>query len=179
MLVYEFMSNGTLRDWISGKREGALNFGMRLRIALGFAKGILYLHIEANPPIFHRDIKASNILLDTNMTAKVADFGLSRFAPLVDDEGTTSDHVSKVVKGTPISEAFRDCSLHGETENHKDSPSSAIVDASVGGKFPVSSLGQLEVRHTGRLRVNCFSSNSMKFVASQRGLRFFVASQKI
>ncbi|GAB4833107.1 hypothetical protein Ancab_031353 [Ancistrocladus abbreviatus] len=101
MLVYEFMSNGTLRDWISGKREGTLNFGMRLRIALGSAKGILYLHAEANPPIFHRDIKASNILLDTNMTAKVADFGLSRFAPLLDDEGTTSDHVSTVVKGTP------------------------------------------------------------------------------
>ncbi|GAB4854214.1 hypothetical protein Ancab_022801 [Ancistrocladus abbreviatus] len=101
MLVYEFMSNGTLRDWISGKREGTLNFGMRLRIALGSAKGILYLHTEANPPIFHRDIKASNILLDTNMTAKVADFGLSRFARLVDDEGTTSDHVSTVVKGTP------------------------------------------------------------------------------
>ncbi|GAB4833110.1 hypothetical protein Ancab_031356 [Ancistrocladus abbreviatus] len=101
MLVYEFMSNGTLRDWISGKREGTLNFVMRLRIALGSAKGILYLHTEANPPIFHRDIKASNILLDSNMTAKVADFGLSRFAPLLDDEGTTPDHVSTVVKGTP------------------------------------------------------------------------------
>ncbi|GAB4834459.1 hypothetical protein Ancab_032715 [Ancistrocladus abbreviatus] len=45
-----------------------------------------------------------------------------------------------------ISKVFWDCSLHGEIENHKDSPSSAVADASVGGKFPVSSLGQLEVR---------------------------------
>ncbi|GMH10056.1 hypothetical protein Nepgr_011897 [Nepenthes gracilis] len=101
MLVYEFMPNGTLRDWISDKSVGSLNFGMRLRIALGSAKGILYLHTEANPPIFHRDIKASNILLDSNMTAKVADFGLSRIAPVLDNEGTVPHHVSTVVKGTP------------------------------------------------------------------------------
>ncbi|KAI3407903.1 uncharacterized protein J3R85_020653 [Psidium guajava] len=101
MLVYEFMPNGTLRDWISGKAKEYLNFSMRLRIALGSAKGILYLHTEANPPVFHRDIKASNILLDSKLTAKVADFGLSRLAPVLDDEGTVPDHVSTIVKGTP------------------------------------------------------------------------------
>ncbi|GMP86180.1 hypothetical protein CsSME_00039054 [Camellia sinensis var. sinensis] len=101
MLVYEFMPNGTLQDWLSAKSKETLNFGVRLQIALGSAKGILYLHTEADPPIFHRDIKASNILLDTKLTAKVADFGLSRLAPVMDDEGTVPNHVSTIVKGTP------------------------------------------------------------------------------
>ncbi|XP_021290551.1 probable LRR receptor-like serine/threonine-protein kinase At1g06840 isoform X2 [Herrania umbratica] len=101
MLVYEFMPNGTLRDWLSAKVKETLNFGMRLRVALGSAKGILYLHTEAHPPVFHRDIKASNILLDSKLNAKVADFGLSRLAPVLEDEGTVPDHVSTIVKGTP------------------------------------------------------------------------------
>ncbi|KAJ6403464.1 hypothetical protein OIU84_015381 [Salix udensis] len=99
MLVYEFMPNGTLRDWLSDKAKGTLNFGTRLRIALGSAKGILYLHTEAQPPVFHRDIKATNILLDSKLTAKVADFGLSRVAPVLDDEGNLPNHASTVVKG--------------------------------------------------------------------------------
>ncbi|KAG2672814.1 hypothetical protein I3760_13G059800 [Carya illinoinensis] len=102
MLVYEFMSNGTLRDNLSAKAKHPLNFAMRLRIALGSAKGILYLHTDANPPIFHRDIKASNILLDSKYTAKVADFGLSRLAPVADVEGTVPTYVSTVVRGTPV-----------------------------------------------------------------------------
>ncbi|KAJ6765365.1 LEUCINE-RICH REPEAT-CONTAINING PROTEIN-RELATED [Salix purpurea] len=101
MLVYEFMPNGTLRDWLSDKAKGTLNFVTRLRIALGSAKGILYLHTEAQPPVFHRDIKATNILLDSKLTAKVADFGLSRLAPVLDDEGNLPNHVSTVVRGTP------------------------------------------------------------------------------
>lgn len=103
MLVYEFMSNGTLRDHLSvtEKYKESLSFAMRLRVALGSSKGILYLHTEANPPIFHRDIKATNILLDSKFIAKVADFGLSRLAPVADMEGIVPGHVSTVVKGTP------------------------------------------------------------------------------
>ncbi|RAL47170.1 hypothetical protein DM860_016985 [Cuscuta australis] len=101
MLVYEFMHNGTLREWLSEKSNQSLTFGARLRIALGAAKGILYLHTEAHPPIFHRDIKASNILLDSKLTAKVADFGLSRLAPVINDEGMLPNYVSTIVRGTP------------------------------------------------------------------------------
>ncbi|CAL5353300.1 unnamed protein product [Camellia sinensis] len=100
MLVYEFMSNGTLRDHLSGAAKEPPGFAMRLRIALGSSKGILYLHTEADPPIFHRDVKASNILLDSKFTAKVADFGLSRLAPVPDIQGMMPSHVSTVVKGT-------------------------------------------------------------------------------
>uniref|UniRef100_A0A7N0UZU9 non-specific serine/threonine protein kinase n=1 Tax=Kalanchoe fedtschenkoi TaxID=63787 RepID=A0A7N0UZU9_KALFE len=101
MLVYEFMPNDTIRHWISGKRKESLGFHARLQIALGASKGILYLHTEAQPPIFHRDIKASNILLDSKFVAKVADFGLSRLAPVLSEDGTLPNYISTVVKGTP------------------------------------------------------------------------------
>lgn len=101
MLVYEFMANGTLRDHLSTRSRRPLDFRTRIQIALGSARGILYLHTEANPPIFHRDIKASNILLDEKNNTKVADFGLSKLAPISDVEGVAPGHVSTVVKGTP------------------------------------------------------------------------------
>ncbi|WJX37069.1 hypothetical protein P8452_24880 [Trifolium repens] len=101
MLVYEYMPNGTLRDHLSVTAKEPLTFIMRLKIALGSAKGLMYLHNEADPPIFHRDVKASNILLDSKLSAKVADFGLSRLAPVPDMEGIVPGHVSTVVKGTP------------------------------------------------------------------------------
>jgi len=82
--------------------EKPLTFSMRLKIALGSAKGLLYLHTEVDPPIFHRDVKATNILLDSKFTAKVADFGLSRLVPVQDTEGNMPGHVSTVVMGTPV-----------------------------------------------------------------------------
>eukprot|EP00252_Welwitschia_mirabilis_P002024 TRINITY_DN11974_c0_g1_i1.p1 TRINITY_DN11974_c0_g1~~TRINITY_DN11974_c0_g1_i1.p1 ORF type:complete len:285 (-),score=53.62 TRINITY_DN11974_c0_g1_i1:28-882(-) len=102
MLVYEYMPNGTLKDHLSGSSgHRPLDFGTRLRLALGAAKGILYLHTEADPPIIHRDIKATNILLDGRFIARVADFGLSRLAPFSEGEEGTPGYVSTVVKGTP------------------------------------------------------------------------------
>ncbi|RLM61454.1 putative LRR receptor-like serine/threonine-protein kinase [Panicum miliaceum] len=89
----------------SSNSQRHLGFGLRLQIALGAAKGILYLHTEANPPIFHRDVKASNILLDSKFVAKVADFGLSRLAPVADVEGTPPAHVSTVVRA-PQSDVY-------------------------------------------------------------------------
>ncbi|XP_057430459.1 leucine-rich repeat receptor protein kinase HPCA1 isoform X2 [Lotus japonicus] len=78
MLVYEYVANGTLKDAVSGKSGIRLDWIRRLKIALGAARGLDYLHEHANPPIIHRDIKSTNILLDERLTAKVADFGLSK-----------------------------------------------------------------------------------------------------
>ena len=79
-----------------------LDFATRMQIALGSARGILYLHTEANPPIFHRDIKATNILLDAKWRSKVAHFGLSKLAPISDIEDNLCGHVSTVAKGTLV-----------------------------------------------------------------------------
>ncbi|CAN6342227.1 unnamed protein product [Urochloa humidicola] len=77
MLVYEFISNGTLSEALYGMKGIQLEWSRRLKIALDSARGLAYLHDHANPPIIHRDVKSTNILLDEKMTAKVADFGLS------------------------------------------------------------------------------------------------------
>ncbi|XP_064954819.1 leucine-rich repeat receptor protein kinase HPCA1-like [Musa acuminata AAA Group] len=95
MLVYEFIPNGTLREGLSGKSGILLDWRRRLRIALGSARGLAYLHELADPPIIHRDVKSSNILLDEKLNAKVADFGLSKLAS--DNE---KGHISTQVKGT-------------------------------------------------------------------------------
>ncbi|OAO95441.1 hypothetical protein AXX17_AT5G59060 [Arabidopsis thaliana] len=96
-LIYEFMSNGDLRQHLSGNRSGSfINWGNRLRIALEAALGLEYLHSGCTPPIVHRDIKTTNILLDEQLKAKLADFGLSRSFPV---GGET--HISTVVAGTP------------------------------------------------------------------------------
>jgi serine/threonine protein kinase len=77
MLVYEFIPNGTLSEALYGMKGVQLDWSRRLNIALDSARGLAYLHDHANPPIIHRDVKSTNILLDEKMTAKVADFGLS------------------------------------------------------------------------------------------------------
>lgn len=96
MLVYQFLPNGTLDDALSGRSNIVLDWPTRLKIAEGSARGLAYLHTEANPPIIHRDVKSSNILLDVGLVAKVADFGLSKLGP--EDGG--HGHVSTQVKGT-------------------------------------------------------------------------------
>ena len=64
-----------------GSRRQALNWPMRLKICLGVARGLHYLHALARPRVIHRDIKASNVLLDKNLEPKIADFGLALLFP--------------------------------------------------------------------------------------------------
>jgi len=81
-LVYEYLCNGSLEDWIKGKRKHAngngLNLMERLNIAIDVACALDYLHNDSEIPVVHCDLKPSNILLDADMTAKVGDFGLAR-----------------------------------------------------------------------------------------------------
>ncbi|XP_024542383.1 calcium/calmodulin-regulated receptor-like kinase 1 [Selaginella moellendorffii] len=76
MLVYEYMSNGSLADLLSSKEP--LKWDWRVRVSQDIARGIEYLHDGAVPPVIHRDIKSANVLLDYSMRARVADFGLSK-----------------------------------------------------------------------------------------------------
>ncbi|XP_020886019.1 leucine-rich repeat receptor-like serine/threonine-protein kinase At2g14510 [Arabidopsis lyrata subsp. lyrata] len=95
-LIYEFMDNGNLKEHLSGKRGGSvLNWSSRLKIAIESALGIEYLHIGCKPPMVHRDVKSTNILLGLRFEAKLADFGLSR-SFLVGSQ----THVSTNVAGT-------------------------------------------------------------------------------
>ncbi|CAI0405224.1 unnamed protein product [Linum tenue] len=96
ILVYPYMSNGSvasrLRDNIHGRP--ALDWGRRKKIALGTARGLLYLHEQCDPKIIHRDVKAANILLDEDFEAVVGDFGLAK---LLDHRDS---HVTTAVRGT-------------------------------------------------------------------------------
>ncbi|XP_007009294.2 PREDICTED: wall-associated receptor kinase-like 20 [Theobroma cacao] len=97
ILVYEYIENGNLLDHLqslSHGERGLLTWTRRLQIACDTADGLAYLHSSAVPPIYHRDVKSSNILLDVNLNAKVSDFGLSRLAH------TDMSHVSTCAQGT-------------------------------------------------------------------------------
>ncbi|KAG2371143.1 LRR receptor-like serine/threonine-protein [Vigna angularis] len=97
-LIYEYMANGNLQEHLSGKRSkrNFFSWEKRLRIAVDAASGLEYLQNGCKPPIFHRDIKATNILLNEQLQAKLSDFGLSK---IILTDGET--HVSTVIAGTP------------------------------------------------------------------------------
>lgn len=95
LLVYEYIPNGTLFDRLHMTSGGKfLDWRTRLNIALHTAEALAYLHSSAFPPIYHRDVKSTNILLDDKLNAKVSDFGLSRLAE------TDLSHISTCAQGT-------------------------------------------------------------------------------
>ncbi|GAV85158.1 LOW QUALITY PROTEIN: Pkinase_Tyr domain-containing protein, partial [Cephalotus follicularis] len=98
LLVYEFVPNKNLEHHLHGKGKSVMAWATRMKIAIGCAKGLAYLHEDCNPPIFHLDIKASNILVDYKFEA-VSDFGLAKFFSDTNDNIT---HISTRVVGTLV-----------------------------------------------------------------------------
>ncbi|CAL0315871.1 unnamed protein product [Lupinus luteus] len=96
LLVYEYVNNGNLEQWLHGAmhKPGILTWEARMKVILGTANGLAYLHEAIEPKVVHRDIKSSNILIDDEFNAKVSDFGLAKLL----DSGES--HITTRVMGT-------------------------------------------------------------------------------
>ncbi|XP_038901517.1 probable receptor-like protein kinase At2g42960 [Benincasa hispida] len=96
MLVYEYVNNGNLEQWLHGAmcQHGTLTWEARMKVLLGTAKALAYLHEAIEPKVVHRDIKSSNILIDDEFNAKVSDFGLAKLL------GSGESHITTRVMGT-------------------------------------------------------------------------------
>ncbi|URE00009.1 serine threonine-protein kinase [Musa troglodytarum] len=97
LLAYEYMPKGSLEDHLFDPppSKPPLEWNTRIKIAVGVAKGLTYLHDVANPPVIYRDMKAANVLLDDDFNPKLSDFGLAKLGPVGDNT-----HVSTRVMGT-------------------------------------------------------------------------------
>ncbi|XP_059632031.1 probable receptor-like protein kinase At5g18500 [Cornus florida] len=96
MLVYEYVSNGNLEQWLHGamRQHGYLTWEARMKVLLGTAKALAYLHEAIEPKVVHRDIKSSNILINDDFNAKLSDFGLAKLL------GAGKSHITTRVMGT-------------------------------------------------------------------------------
>lgn len=96
ILVYEYVNNGNLEQWLHGamRQYGYLTWDARMKVLIGTAKALAYLHEAIEPKVVHRDIKSSNILIDDEFNSKVSDFGLAKLL------GAGKSHVTTRVMGT-------------------------------------------------------------------------------
>eukprot|EP01018_Ginkgo_biloba_P002130 Gb_35286 [translate_table: standard] len=90
LLVFEYMPNGSLFECLHGSQGEPLDWPARYNIALGVAQGLSYMHHDSSPPILHRDVKSNNILLDSDLKAHIADFGLARIVEKLGQEDPMS-----------------------------------------------------------------------------------------
>nr|XP_017222211.1 PREDICTED: cysteine-rich receptor-like protein kinase 2 isoform X1 [Daucus carota subsp. sativus] len=121
LLVFEYMANGSLDNFLYGEKHGTLNWKQRADIILGIARGLAYLHEEFHSCIIHRDIKSSNILLDDGFQPKIADFGLARLT--MEDR---SHEISSKYVGT-LGYTAPEYAIHGHLTEKVDTYSFGIV----------------------------------------------------
>ncbi|CAM6121953.1 unnamed protein product [Calypogeia fissa] len=133
LLVYRFVPNGTLEEALHGEGKPCMNWATRMKIALGTARGLAYLHEDCVPRIIHRDIKGSNILLDEQFEAQVADFGLAKLAD------ATQTHLTTRVMGT-FGYVAPEYAMSGKLTDKSDVYSFGVVLLElITGKRPVDS----------------------------------------
>ncbi|RDY02760.1 Wall-associated receptor kinase-like 10, partial [Mucuna pruriens] len=166
LLVYEFIPNGTLFEYIHGQNDDLpMTWDVRLRIATEVARALFYLHSAASQPIYHRDIKSTNILLDENYKAKVADFGASRMVSIEDT------HLTTVVQGTfgyLDPEYFHTSRL---TEKSDVYSFGVVLVELLTGKKPISSVKHQELRSLASYFVLCVEENRLFDIIDERIMR--------
>ncbi|KAI9124016.1 hypothetical protein K1719_005316 [Acacia pycnantha] len=166
LLVYEFVPNKTMEYHLHGKDLPVMDWPTRLKIAMGSAKGLAYLHEDCHPRIIHRDIKGANILIENNFEAKVADFGLAK---LTQDNNT---HVSTRVMGT-FGYLAPEYASSGKLTEKSDVFSFGIMLLElITGRRPVGSTGDYEedslVDWARRLCMKAMESASFEGLADPR-----------
>ncbi|KAI3845356.1 hypothetical protein MKX03_020835 [Papaver bracteatum] len=116
LLVYDYVSNGTLADHLHGSKsllkKGSLTWQVRVEVALQTAMALEYLHLEVEPAIVHRDITSSNIFVEKDMKIKVGDFGLSRLLIFSDTSSTSSSSSGFVCTGPQGTPGYLDPEYH-------------------------------------------------------------------
>ncbi|XP_057429340.1 wall-associated receptor kinase-like 18 isoform X2 [Lotus japonicus] len=163
LLVYEFIPNGNLYEYLHGQNdELSMTWDMRLRIAAEIAGALFYLHSAASHPIYHRDIKSTNILLDGKYKAKVADFGTSR---MISIEAT---HLTTVVQGTfgyLDPEYFHTSQF---TEKSDVYSFGVVLVELLTGQKPISLLRPQEAKSLAPYFVLCLEENRLLDIIDER-----------